>query len=341
MRRLVLMLLGCAIAGTPVTWAQTADPIKSPAATATTQVSSPGAPQSNKDLDCGCESQVLPEALAIVNGARITRQEIEESLREPIAKLKREVIEARKKELDLQINSKLVATEAKRRSVSIVSLLELEVLAKVKEPTSLEAQTFFAQNKDRIRGDFNDVRNDIVGYLRQERETEEARKFAEKLRGDGKRVQLVAATTQEPNRERVLAIVDGKPITAGDIEDSLRPLVYAIQEQVYRLRKTELDLRINDTLLEQAAQKQSVTTATVLAAETRTKSITEEDARAFYAQNKDRVSGDFLQTKDTIIRYLQESELRRAELALVEKLRAAASIETFLLAPKQQTANSK
>ncbi|HEU4510015.1 MAG TPA: thioredoxin domain-containing protein, partial [Pyrinomonadaceae bacterium] len=51
-------------------------------------------------------------------------------------------------------------------------------------------------------------------------------------------------------------------------------------------------------------------------------------------QNKERISGDFAQTKDSIISYLQQTELRMAERAFVEKLRAAAKVEVFLKAPE-------
>jgi protein-disulfide isomerase len=62
--------------------------------------------------------------------------------------------------------------------------------------------------------------------------------------------------------------------------------------------------------------------------------VTEEQARTFFEQNKERVSGDFAQTKDAIINYLQQTELRAAERAFVDKLRAAASIQTFLKVPE-------
>jgi protein-disulfide isomerase len=110
--------------------------------------------------------------------------------------------------------------------------------------------------------------------------------------------------------------------------------VFDVQERVYKLRKDELDLSINDTLLVQEAQKRKITTNALLDAEVKPKTVAEEEARAFYEQNKDRVSGDFTQTKESIIRYLEQIEVRRAERAYVEQLRAAASIQTFLAAPE-------
>jgi hypothetical protein len=337
MNRLLYIILISTIAYTPGTWAQTPGPALHKNTTNVSEAGPQGAAQSIKaEADCGCESQVLPDDLAIVNGIRIGRKDIEDQVRESRIRLQGQVIEARRHELDLQVNSKLVTNEANRRAVSVTRLLEEEVVNKVKEPTEAEAQVFYDQNKPRIEGEFKDARNNIVQYLRDERQRQEAKQFAERLRSaSDTRVEIHEATPPQlaSDRGRVFAIVNQQPITSADIEDSLRPLIYEVQQQVYQLRKEELDLRINDTLLEQEAQKRKITTSSLLAAEIKPISITEEAARAFYQQNKDRVSGDFAQTKDHITRYLQQAELHKAELVFVEKLRRAASIRTFLEAP--------
>lgn len=306
--------------------------------TETAGISARSTPQLNKTVeDCACEWQVLPEDLAIVNGVRIGRQDVERAIKEAVNQLRRQVIEARKRELDLQINSRLLGIEAKRRGINPTRLIEQEVIAKVKEPTQAEVQVFYDQNKTRIRGTFDEARDDILGYLREQRQANEAKTFANGLRQSIEtKVEIPQATPprNELDSARVLATINGEPITAGDIEDSLRPLVFGVQEQLFKLRKNELDLTINDSLLNQEAQKRKVTANALLDAEVKPKQITVEEARAFYTENKDRVSGDFDGTKDSIIRYLQQIEVRRAERVFVEKLRAAASIQTFLVAPE-------
>ena len=293
--------------------------------------------------DCACESQVLPDDLAVVNGVRITRKDIEDRTREPVDRLQRQIIEARKRELDLEINSKLADLEAKRRSISVTRLLEEEVVAKVVEPTSAEVRAYYNTHKDRIKIEFKDATNGILQLLRNQRQHEQAKKFAERLRIAIETKVLVHEATppkQPSDRERVFATVAGQPITSADVEKSLHSIIRSVQEEVYRLRRTELDLRINDILLEQEAQRRKTTTNSVLDAEIKPKSITEEDARKFYEQNKDRVSGEFSETKDHIIRYLQQNELRSAELEFVERLRAAASIQIFLISPNVSVANT-
>jgi hypothetical protein len=286
--------------------------------------------------DCGCESQVLPATLAIVNGVSITAHDIEKATGDSVRNLQLQVIEARKRELDLLINSKLLEMEAKKRGVSTTKLLETEVVAKVKPPTPTEARAFYDQNKSRIKGEFDAVKDDIIQYLSEERQRTGARNFADGLRAASNTMVKVSQATpprNESERAQVLATINGEAITADDVENSLQALISDVQEQVYTLRKNEVDLNINDTLLTQEAQKRKITTNTLLETEVKPKPVTEEQARVFFEQNKDRVSGDFAQTKDAILSYLQQVELRLAERAFVDKLRAAASIEIFLKAP--------
>jgi hypothetical protein len=293
--------------------------------------------------DCACESQVLPTTLAVVNGVAIAARDIEKATGESIRNLHRQVIEARKRELDLLINSKLLAIEAQKRGVTTARLLEQEVIAKVKPPTQAEAQTFYDQNKARIQGDFNSVKDDVISDLLDERQKAEAKKFADGLRAASATVVKVpkaAPARKDSERAEVLAIVNGVNITSGDVEDSLKALIFEVQEQVYTLRKNELDLTINDTLLVQEAQRRKITTNALLDAEVKPKQVTEEQARMFFEQNKERVSGDFAQTKDSIIGYLQQTELRIAERAFVDKLRGAGTVEVFLKAPESPVFSS-
>jgi len=300
-------------------------------------VSTQGGSQPKTIEDCACESQVLPEALAIVNDVRITRNDIARATRDSVSQLQTQVIEARKRELDLQINSRLLANESKRRGIGTTKLLEQEVVAKVKAPTDTEAQTFYDQNKERIQGDFKDVKEDIVRYLLDQRQRLEAKKFAGLLRAASETRVLEAEVTLPRNdteRTRVLATVNGETITSSDVEDSLKPIIFDVQQRVYKLRKDELELCVNDTLLVQEAQKRKVTVNALLDLEVKPKAVTEEQAHVFFEQNKERVSGDFTQSRDSIIRYLEQIEVRVAERAFVEKLRAAASIQILLVAPE-------
>ena len=295
------------------------------------------APLSAQVADCGCEDKPLPEVIGTVNGVKITKQDLSPETQARVKELQQQVVDARARELDLQIDSILLEAEAKKRGVSPSQVIKDEVIAKVQQPTDAEAQAFYDQNKAQIKAEFNAEKNNIVEYLRYQRQQELARKLAERLRTTAQ-VKVIAKPSvpaSNADRAKVLATVNDKQITIGNIEDSLRPLIFNVQQQVYGLRKQDLELKINDTLLSSEAQKKSVTTRALLETEVSAKvaKVTDADAQKFYDENKERISGDFAQTKPQIVQYLQERKEQEATIAFADQLRRAAKIEINLTAP--------
>ncbi|HKS11037.1 MAG TPA: thioredoxin domain-containing protein [Pyrinomonadaceae bacterium] len=297
------------------------------------------APLAAQTADCGCEDKPLPEILGVVNGVKITKQDLSPETRTRVEQLQQQVVEARQRELDLQIDSLLLENEAKKRGVTASQVIKDEVIAKVQTPTDTDAQAFYDKNKDQIKAEFKDQKDNIIEYLRYQRQQEEAGKLAERLRAAAQ-VKVLAKPTAPPannaDRARVLATVNDKKITMGDIEDSLRPLIFNVQEQVYALRKQEVELKVNDTLLAQEAQKKGVTTQALLSAELSAKvqPVTEAEAQEFYNKNKDRISGEFADLKTQIIQYMKEEKEQAATVAYAEELRRASKVEVNLTAPE-------
>ena len=299
------------------------------------------APLTAQTVDCGCEDRPLPEILGVVNGVKITKQDLSPETQTQVEQLQRQVIEARQRELDLQIDSLLLESEAKKRGVTPSQVIKDEVIAKAAEPTDVEAQAFYDKNKASFKTEFKDEKKNIVEYLRFQRQQELAKKLAERLRAAAQ-VKVLAKPAAPPandaDRARVLATVNDKQITLGDIENRLLPLILKVQEQVYTLRKQDLELKINDTLLSQEAQKKGVTTRALLDAEVSAKvaKVTDADAQAFYDENKERISGDFTQTRAQIVQFLQERKEREATVAYAEQLRRAATLQVNLIAPEKK-----
>src|SRR5688572_17462765 len=299
-----------------------------------------GAPVAAQDVaGCGCEDKPLPEILGVVNGVKITKQDLSAETRARVEQLQRQVIEARERELDLQIDSLLLESEAKKRGVSASQVIKDDVVARVQAPTEAEAQAFYDKNKANFKTPFKDEKNNILEYLTYQRQQEQAQKLSERLRAAA-HVKVIAKPAAPPSsdadRARVLAVVNNKNITMGDLENSLRPLIFNVQEQVYTLRKQDLELKVNDTLLTQEAQKKGVTTRSLLDTEVTAKvpRVTDAEAQTFFNENKDRISGEFAQTKTQIIQYLQERKENEATVAYAAQLRRAAKVETNLIAPE-------
>ncbi|HEX8354105.1 MAG TPA: thioredoxin domain-containing protein [Pyrinomonadaceae bacterium] len=314
-----------------------------PAAAQTAAKSSSPAPAAAVE-NCGCENAPLPEVLGVVNGVKITPQDLSPQTRAQVAELQRQVVEARRGEVDLQVNSLLLEAEAKRRGVTTTKVIEDEVIAKAPRTTEAEALAFFNRNKARFEAqaggavEFKQVRENVAALLRAERRQELAGKLSARLRAAADVKILVREATPPANaadRARLFATVNGVRITSGDVEDSLRALVYGVQEEVYRLRQRDLELKVNDVLLTQEAQKKQVTTRALLEAEVDAKltPVTEAKAREFYDLNRERIDGEFARLKEQIIRHLREAEAQRLLAGFAERLRKGAAVETHLAAP--------
>ena len=290
--------------------------------------------------DCGCESKPLPEVLSIVNGVKITQKDLDVDTQSRIAELKRQVVEARKLELDLQINSLLLEAEAKKRTISTAKLLEEEVIKKAAEPTEADARAFFNEQKPRFTEpvEFDKVKDRIIAHLRSERQQELAKKFAERLR-TAANLKVLVETASPPatptDRQRLFATLNNQQITSANIEDNLQPVIFSVQEKMYELRRRDLNRKINDVLLAQEAQKRQVTTRALLETEVNSKVpvFTEAEAQKFYDTNKDKLNGPFTEIKDRIIHHLQTTEKEKLQLALAASLRKTAAIEDFLTPP--------
>ena len=290
------------------------------------------------NVDCGCEDKPLPELLGLVNGIRITKLDLDDVVQKRIRELQQEVVDARRRELDLQINSILLEAEARKRGTNTNKLLEDEVVKKVVSATEADARAYYDANKAQITREFPAVKDDIIAYLTRTRQEDAAKKLAERLRAAAAlkiSPEAVTPPASPAQRARVFATVNGKNITSADIEDSLKPLIFNVQETVYRLRRQVVELKINDALLEQEAKKRSITTAAVLSAEVNAKAspITDVDAQKFYDENKARINGEFAQVRPQLIEFLKEQALQKARSDFAARLRSAAQVQVFIDPP--------
>ena len=289
--------------------------------------------------NCGCEDKPQINVLAVVNGFKITKRDLSTDTQSQVILAQDAVIVARSQELNRQINNLLLEAEAKKRGLTPTQLLEIEVAAKITPPTEAEARTYYDQRKNRVSEDFKTVKKDIIARLRSERETLRAAEFANTLRAGAKITvseQPVTPPANEAELARVFATVNGVNITSRDIERALLPLIFKVQQQVYALRKQDLDLRINDYLLDSEAKRLGTTPQALIDQNVRTKVmiVSEERARAFYTENKSRMNGDFRDLKVQIMQYLTQEEERKAFLAYAEELRKGAAVQIYLTAPE-------
>ena len=290
--------------------------------------------------NCGCEQKPQLNVLAVVNGVKITQRDFSIDTRTQVSLAQETVIRTRAQELDRQITQMLLEAEAKRRGLPKETLLVLEVKARVPEPTEAEARAFYEQNKDRIRRGFGAVKKGILDQMRNERLNARAYQYANALRAGA---QITRSDTQvtppenEADLSRVFATVNGVKITSKDIEESLLPLIFLVQQKVYELRKRDVDTRINDLLLEQEAKRLETTPAALIALHVRTRAhiVSEEQARAYYEEQKSNFKGKFSEHKLQIMQFLQGQESEKSLAAYAKELRKGAAVQIYLTPPTQ------
>ncbi|HWO00884.1 MAG TPA: thioredoxin domain-containing protein [Blastocatellia bacterium] len=294
-------------------------------------------PAEKQQEDCGCEASAPAGVLAFVNGVKVSLNEVYDPIKDQVQALQNQIINARQRELELQIAAKVFEAEAKRRGTTTQKLLERELAGKVKDPTDAEAQSFYRQNQGRIQGEFSEVKASIAIYIRDQRVSEETQKLAMRLGGARIRllVEKVTPPETEADRARVLATVDGQRITSGDVEESLAPALFNLQEQIYELRKKQLDAKINDVLLEQEANKRGTTAPLLFDAEVTQKlhKVTDEEIQTFYQDNKERLGRPLYQVRSQVVEYLQGLAETEATAAYADQLRKAAKVQVFLKTP--------
>jgi protein-disulfide isomerase len=134
----------------------------------------------------------------------------------------------------------------------------------------------------------------------------------------------------------VIGIVDGKKITEADLIAGDR-VAFATQDADYEARvhglqakhaqdhydlvKEHLDYLLDQRALELEAQSQHTSTAVVLTS-IRVPAVSENDARAYYEENKARTTQSFDQVKAQILQYLTMNRNTTATRAFYDDLRA-------------------
>lgn len=290
--------------------------------------------------NCGCEQKPQLNVLAVVNGVKITQQDLSIDTRTQVSLLQENVIGTRALEVDRQINQILYDAEAKRRGVATQVLRVLEINARVGEPTEAEARVIYERKKSQGGPGFGSVKKGIIAQLKSERVQARAIQYTNALRAAAQitRSDLpVTPPENEADLSRVFATVNGKSITSQDVEREILPLIFIIQQEVYKLRKRDLDVRINDLLLDQEAKRLGTTPQALLDLQVKTKVpiVSEEQARAYYNEQKAQFSGKFSAHKFRIMQLLQAQEAQKWFTAYADELRKAAAVQVYLTAPTQ------
>jgi protein-disulfide isomerase len=272
-----------------------------------------------------------------VNGESITSANLDPKVRQEVEALEPRIAEARRQILELQVNTMLLETEAAKRRITPQQLYNLEIAAKIGEPSAAEVNKFIQENGDQInQADPVSARQGVVLYLKGEREAKITAAFLQHLRVATPVVNVASANAANLPAGAVLITVGGRPINAGAIAERLKPITYKLRLNTYQLAQQALDANINDLLLLAEANRRNVPPEEIIRKEVTEKlrAPTEAEVAKFYEENKARIPTDLASASSQIALFLQEKDRQRLEQELSTRLRSGANIRMLISQPE-------
>ena len=124
--------------------------------------------------------------MAEVDGVVITRADIYRSAGKELQSLHEKLYHLEKKKLDEYIDAALLTREARKRSISVSSLLEQETKLKIAPVSENDVQMFYEKNKNRIGAELDKVNDQIRDYLLEQRNAQQKSEFLKTLRAKAK-----------------------------------------------------------------------------------------------------------------------------------------------------------
>jgi len=145
------------------------------------------------------------------------------------------------------------------------------------------------------------------------------------------------APTASPSPSDVVATIGGEPFTARQLEEVAGGRLFQLRTQQYQAQRQILDDEIARRLLEREAAARKVTAAELIKQEVEAKvaPVTEEEQRAFYAQNKARM-GEMTEA-DALKRIeagLRQQRIGERQAEFLNGLRAKADVHVLLEPPR-------
>ena len=146
---------------------------------------------------------------------------------------------------------------------------------------------------------------------------------------------LVAAITIRAQDADRAAEVNGAPIMAAEVDESLGNKLAQLREQIFTLRQKQLDTMIDQKLLEDESAKRGVTISALVQTEVTAQvpSATSEEAEKFFKENSAKLKGDFKSLEEQIKNFLTAQRLQARQQEFLKSLRAAAKVDVFLARP--------
>jgi len=193
-------------------------------------------------VDINSPSLNPASVVVTIAGQTVTAAPIIERLKPIIYNIKLDAYEATRQRADQLVDDMLLLEEARRRQIGPEEIVRAEISNKVKSPTEEEVAKFYSENKARISGDLNTVRNQVASYLQNESRQRLEKDLSARLRKGADIRWLIAEPSQpvqnisvddDPSRGDVNA-----PVTIVEFTDFQCPACAAMHPVLEEVLKT-------------------------------------------------------------------------------------------------------
>jgi protein-disulfide isomerase len=120
--------------------------------------------------------------VATIGGQPLKASVINERLKPIVYQMKLQAYELMRQQAEQTLNNMLLLDEARRRQIGPEEIVRSEVSDKVRPPTEAEVTKFYEENKSRINGDLNSLRNQIASYLQDQERSRLEQQLSMRLR---------------------------------------------------------------------------------------------------------------------------------------------------------------
>ncbi len=209
-------------------------------------------------LTSACERKRDGTVLAEVDGTIIRSSDLDQRFGKELSEQRDRLYRLEKRKLDEFIGAQLLTTAARSRGLSVESLIEKEISAKIKPVTDSDVEEFYETNKNRLPVEPDKVRQQIRDYLQNQRVETERAVFLKSLSAKAK----IKTFLTQPPVFRAAVAVNGAPsrgdekakVTIVKFEDFQCPFCKTVQPTfIELLKKYDGKLRVvhKDLPLEQ------------------------------------------------------------------------------------------
>jgi protein-disulfide isomerase len=121
------------------------------------------------------------EVVAEVNGAKITRADMEKEQANKLLQARYQTYMAEQKALEDLIDNRLLSMEAARQHLTVEQLVDREITSKIKDPSEDQLQLYYEDTNS--SDPYEVVRGKIIELIRQRRTTKLRAAYLQQLRG--------------------------------------------------------------------------------------------------------------------------------------------------------------